>query len=385
MDGHGIYMDYQASTPVDPRVIEAMTPFWRVHPGNPHATDHAFGWAAARAVEQAGEQVARAIAADADEIIFTSGATEANNLAILGAAARAPRERRRIIISAIEHKSVIAAAHAAAKRNGFRVDTIPVDKEGFVQPDAMRQRLADDVLLVSVMAVNNEIGTIQPVAELAEIAHSFGALFHTDATQALTAGDFDVQSTNADFASLSAHKLYGPKGIGALYIRRDLHRHVEAQIHGGGQQQSLRAGTLPVPLCVGFGTATGLLTHADSERQQVRELRDEFVRQLVNAFPALTLNGPTTTNRHPGNANILFPGIEADVLLASLQPHIAASTGSACTSGTIEPSHVLRAIGLSEEEANASIRFSIGRYTTHGEIISAVEKIACAVQIQKRL
>ncbi|MBE7492975.1 MAG: cysteine desulfurase [Planctomycetes bacterium] len=385
MDGHGIYMDYQASTPVDHRVIEAMTPFWRVHPGNPHATDHAFGWAAARAVEQASEQVARAIAADSDEIIFTSGATEANNLAIFGVASRAPRERRRIIISAIEHKSVIAAARAAAKRNGLRVDTVPVDKEGFVQPDAMRQRLADDVLLVSVMAVNNEIGTIQPVAELAEITHSFGALFHTDATQALTACDFDVQRMNADLASLSAHKLYGPKGIGALFIRRDVQQRVEPLIYGGGQQHGLRAGTLPVPLCIGFGTAVNLLVgpSADQERQRIQDLRDTFVNQLRKVMPPIQLNGPRTSRRHPGNANIYFPGIEADVLLASLQPHIAASTGSACTSGTIEPSHVLRAIGLSEEEANASIRFGIGRNTTHNEVTQAVEKITQSIRRQE--
>ncbi|GIK52595.1 MAG: cysteine desulfurase IscS [Planctomycetota bacterium] len=385
MDARSIYMDYQASTPVDLRVIEAMTPYWHECPGNPHATDHAFGWTAAKAVEQACEQVASAIAADPDEIVFTSGATEANNLAILGVAARAPRGRRRIIVSAIEHKSVIAAAHAAAKLNDCKVNVVAVDKEGNVQPDALRQCLADDVLLVSVMAVNNEIGSIQPIADLAEITHSFGALFHTDATQALTAGSFDVQRVDADFASLSAHKLYGPKGIGALYIRRDLHRHVEPQVHGGGQQHGLRAGTLPVPLCVGFGAAIGLLRNADEERQRVRELRDEFVRQLREALPALALNGPRVISRHPGNANLLFPRLDADVLLASLQPHVAASTGSACTSGTIEPSHVLRAIGLTDDEASSSIRFSIGRYTTLDEITHAAVKIAQAVEATNAL
>ncbi len=380
-----IYLDYQASTPVDPRVTAAMAPYFFDHPGNPHASDHAVGWNAHRAIQVAADRIASAIGADADEIIFTSGATEANNLAILGTALRAPKNRRRIIISSIEHLCVIAAAHAAATRLGFVIDTIPVDSEGIVRLDALKKLLADDVLLVSVMAVNNEIGTIEPVSKIAAMSHEVGALFHTDAVQALTTNPLDISDLGVDLLSLSAHKLYGPKGIGALYIRREIQRQIEPLIYGGGQQNGLRSGTLPVPLCVGFAEAVKLLSseNAAEERMTVARLRDGFIAALSSAGLVFDINGPSGILRHVGNANIRFDNCDAHQLLQSLQPKVAASTGSACTSGTPEPSHVLRAIGLSVDQANQSIRFSFGRFSNEDDVVIAAQLIATQVRAMR--
>lgn len=370
-----VYLDYQASTPLDPRVIAAMMPYFGEKPGNPHATDHSFGWEAAKAVELAAQQVATAIGADPDEVIFTSGATEANNLAIIGIAGRKPPSRKRILVSSIEHKSVLATA-AATRRLGLKVELIPVDREGVVRVDQFSRQLSDDVLLVSVMAVNNEVGTIEPIGQVAELCHATGALFHTDATQALTTEALDVGVLQADLLSLSAHKIYGPMGIGALYMRRDIQRQIEPLFYGGGQQHGLRAGTLPVPLCVGFGEAAAICAYeGEVERTRIRNLREEFFQELQRIVPRIKLNGPTGIARHVGNISVCFPGIEADVLLGALQPQVAASTGSACTSGTIEPSHVLRSIGLNHDEANSSIRFSIGRFTTGDEVSRAADAV----------
>lgn len=372
-----IYMDYQASTPIDPRVSEAMSPFFFCHPGNPHASDHSYGWEANAAVEKAAQRVADAISADADEIIFTSGATEANNLAILGLAARASLGRRRILVSAIEHKCVLAAAFATAKRFGCTMETVPVDSNGTLRLDVLKDRLKNDVLLVSVMAVNNEIGTIQPLAAVAALSHEVGALVHTDAVQALTTMNMDVRDLDVDMLSISSHKLYGPKGIGALYIRRNVQKCVEPIIYGGGQQNGLRSGTLPVPLCVGLGEATALVAseEANEERLRIRSLRDNFIERLLLLSPNIRINGVSGDLRHLGNANLCFGGINAHNLLGALQPSIAASTGSACTSGMPEPSHVLRAIGLSIDDANSSIRFSIGRFTSNDDIDESITVI----------
>jgi len=370
-------MDYQASTPIDPRVSEAMSPFFFCHPGNPHASDHSYGWEANAAVEKAAQRVADAISADADEIIFTSGATEANNLAILGLAARASLGRRRILVSAIEHKCVLAAAFATAKRFGCTMETVPVDSNGTLRLDVLKDRLKNDVLLVSVMAVNNEIGTIQPLAAVAALSHEVGALVHTDAVQALTTMNMDVRDLDVDMLSISSHKLYGPKGIGALYIRRNVQKCVEPIIYGGGQQNGLRSGTLPVPLCVGLGEATALVAseEANEERLRIRSLRDNFIERLLLLSPNIRINGVSGDLRHLGNANLCFGGINAHNLLGALQPSIAASTGSACTSGMPEPSHVLRAIGLSIDDANSSIRFSIGRFTSNDDIDESITVI----------
>jgi cysteine desulfurase len=384
MGAHGIndsiYMDYQATTPTDPRVVEAMHPYWTSVYGNPHSADHAFGWAADAAIETARGEIAALIGADPDEVIFTSGATEANNLAVLGIARASPQTRRRIVVSAIEHKCVLAAARAAADE-GFEIITVPVGADGVVDPRAVAEVVDERVALVSVMAVNNEIGTVQPLLEIAGTCTSAGAIFHTDAAQALNALPLDVAALGVGLMSLSAHKAYGPNGIGALYVRRDLHVRPRPIIYGGGQEGGLRSGTLPTPLCVGFGEACRILAaERDDDVERIRFLRDRFLLELLKGLPRLRLNGDKAL-RHPGNLNLQFPSIDASLLLQNLHPHVAASTGSACTSGQPEPSHVLRAIGLTAEDAYASIRFSIGRFTTTAEIDRAAQHVGDAYKL----
>ncbi len=372
---HGIYMDYQATTPADPRVVEAMQPYWSAMYGNPHSVDHAFGWSADAAVETARRHIAALIGADTDEIVFTSGATEANNLAVLGIARASPPARKRIVVSAIEHKCILAAARAAADE-GFEIITVPVDANGIVDLCAVAAVVDDCTALVSVMAVNNEIGTVQPLSEIAALCAAAGAVFHTDAAQALNMLPTDVIALGADLMSLSAHKAYGPKGIGALFVRRNLHVRPKPIIHGGGQEGGLRSGTLPTPLCVGFGEACRILAdERDGDRKRVRALRDTFLAKLLKTVPGLRVNGDQAA-RHPGNLNLLFPSLDGSLLLQHLHPDVAAATGSACTSGQPEPSHVLRAIGLSPNEANASIRFSIGRFTTENDVDEAAHRVA---------
>ena len=373
-----IYADYQATTPVDPRVVEKMTPYWREAFGNPHSSDHVIGWRAAETVRGAASGVAALIGADADELIFTSGATEANNLALLGLARRAPAGRRRILVSAIEHKCVLAAARSLAEREGFTVETVPVDGEGFVDLSALADRLDETVLVVSVMAVNNEVGTIQDIPSIAELVAPHGALLHCDAAQAPCAMDVSELATHADLVSLSGHKVYGPQGIGALYIRRDVQEHIEPLIYGGGQQDGLRSGTVPMPLCVGMATAAEIIRTPEGaeERRRLARQRDSFTRLLQSSRFPVAVNGPSSDRRHPGNANLRFDGFSAQDILGSLQPRLAASTGAACTSGIPEPSHVLRALGLSEAEAESSIRFSFGRFTTDDEVERAASFVA---------
>ena len=373
-----IYADYQATTPVDPRVVERMAPLWSEAFGNPHSNDHVIGWQAADAVRQAALSVAGLIGADPDEVIFTSGATEANNLALIGLARRAPSDRKRILVSAIEHKCVLTAARSLAERERFSVETIPVDGEGFVDLEALGEMVDETVLAVSVMAVNNEIGTIQHVESISKVLLPYGALFHCDAAQAPCAMDVTNLASHADLISLSGHKVYGPKGIGALYVRRDLHDQIEPIIYGGGQQAGLRSGTIPTPLCVGMAAAVDILlsTGGQEERKRVSVQRDSFVRLLQESISSVKINGPTASHRHPGNANLQFEGIVAQDILGALQPRLAASTGAACTSGIPEPSHVLNALGLSAEEAESSIRFSFGRFTTDAEIQEAAQLVS---------
>ena len=376
-----IYADYQATTPVDPRVVEQMAPYWRELFGNPHSNEHAVGWCAADAVQESASRVAELIGADADEIVFTSGATEANNLALFGLARRAPIGRRRILVSAIEHKSVLAVARSLAEREGFTVEVIPVDGEGFVDLDALQEALDDRVLVVSIMAVNNEIGTIQNIEIISKVVSPHAAVFHCDAAQASCAMDMGPLASHVDLLSLSGHKIYGPKGIGALYIRRDMQEKIEPIIHGGSQQNGLRSGTVPTPLCVGMAAAADILRSPQGleERSRVTGQRESFVKSVKELIPLVSVNGPTNDFRHPGNANLRFRGLIAQDALGSLQPHIAASTGSACTSGVPEPSHVLRALGLSRVEAESSIRFSFGRFTTDAEIDEVVSLVARTV------
>ena len=368
-----IYLDYQATTPLDPLVVEKMNPFLGDLFGNPHSSDHIVGWQAAKAVIAATESIANLIGADPDEVILTSGATEANNLALLGLARRAPNRRHRILVSAIEHKCVLEAAQTLEEQMRITVDTIPVGKQGRIDIGALEKLLDDTVLVVSVMAVNNEIGTIQDIPKIASLLKSHNIPFHCDAAQAPLAMDMRDLATHTDLASLSAHKIYGPQGIGALYIRRDMQEQVEPLIYGGGQQRGLRSGTVPVALCAGMGAACDILASPDiaEERIRVAKHRDTFVELLQdNSFPVI-VNGPDVVNRHPGNANLQFPNFDAHEILAALQPRLAASTGSACTSGTPQPSHVLRAIGLTEDQSKSSIRFSFGRFTSDNEIEKA--------------
>lgn len=377
-----IYLDHQATTPVDAGVLAEMTPHFSDSFGNPHSSDHRLGWESARAVEEAATSVARMIGADPDEIIFTSGATESNNLALLGLGRRATGgKRRRILISTTEHKCVLAAGRALEEQYGYAVEKIPVDREGFIKLSALEEELRDDVLAVSIMAVNNEIGTIQNIERISGIVRSHGAIFHCDAAQAPIAMTMTSFGEYTDILSLSSHKMYGPKGIGVIYISYDLQDQIEPLVYGGGQQNGLRSGTLPTPLCVGMGAAAIICASeaAEEKRLLLRRRRDEFIDKLDNLSWPIAVNGPAGHSRHPGNANIRFMGHSAHDILDTLQPSLAASTGSACTSGIPEPSHVLRAIGLDADEAEASIRFSLGFDTTDRDVEEAVSLIDSAL------
>lgn len=377
-----IYLDHQATTPVDPRVLSQMISYFNDSFGNPHSSDHCLGWESLRAVEDAASQVATLIGANANEIIFTSGATESNNLALLGLGRRAINgERCRILLSAIEHKCVLAAGRVLREQYGYGIELIPVNHEGFVELSALEEMLDDDVLAVSVMAVNNEIGTIQDIEKISKLARSHGAVFHCDAAQAPVAMDMNMMATHADIVSLSAHKMYGPKGIGVAFISQEIQDKIEPLIYGGGQQNGLRSGTAPVPLCVGMGAAAELMASDDAKenRAELRRRRNAFIEKL-NGLPwPITVNGPAGQARHPGNANVRFQGLSAHDILGTFQPGLAASTGAACTSGILEPSHVLRAIGLNGDKAESSIRFSLGFGTSDEDIEAAAALIEAAL------
>lgn len=377
--GKAIYFDHQATTPLDSRVSAEMSQSFEDSFGNPHSVDHAFGWRAAQAVETAAERVGRLIGADEDEIIFTSGATEANNLALLGLARRAPKDgRRRILLGATEHKCILDIGRTLEDRLGFRVELLPVDHDGRIQIESLKETIGDDVLFVSVMAVNNEIGTIADLRQISEITREVGAIFHCDAAQAPCSIDLTSIVDNVDLLSLSAHKMYGPQGMGVCYARRDLHDRIEPLMYGGGQQNGLRSGTVPVHLCVGMGAAAAILDpeSAAAERESLTRQRDRFVEGLMGLPLPILLNGPQLgLERHPGNANLCFEGIAAHDILGALQPRLAASTGSACSTGIPEPSHVLKAIGLSDTNVESSIRFSFGRRTTDADVVEALNMI----------
>lgn len=375
-----IYSDYQATTPVDPRVLERMAPFWGNSFGNPHSSDHIVGWQANSSVKEATAAIGSIFGSDGDEIVFTSGATEANNLALLGLARHVPNSRRRILVSAIEHKCVLGAARALSSYEGFTVETISVDSEGFLDLGELEERLDESVLLVSVMAVNNEVGTIQDIQSIYQLVSSCGALFHCDAAQAPCAMEMENLATYADLISFSGHKMYGPQGIGALFIRRDIQDRIEPLLYGGGQQEGLRSGTVPLPLCVGMAAASEIIgVEGCDERKRIAGQRDMFIALLKETGLTIDVNGPSSEKRHPGNANIRFDGLDARDVIASLQPKLAASTGAACSSGIPEPSHVLRALGLTAEQSEASIRFSFGRFTTDDEIKNAASLVGTAI------
>lgn len=377
-----IYLDHNASTPVDPAVFDAMKPYFVQTFANPHSSDHALGWAASRAVENAAGAIAGLIGCDPDEVIFTSGATEANNVAVLGIAnGTDSNKRRKILTTDIEHKSTLNIARHLAAR-GFPTELVAVDRCGTIDNDALEAALGDDVLIVSIGAVNSEIGAIQDIARIGDRVAARGALLHLDAAQAPSAMPLDKMTSFADLISFSGHKMYAPQGIGAIYIRRELQRRIAPVMFGGGQQSGLRPGTLPLALCVGMGEAARLFadrSSQESERARLSRLRDHLLGQLSALGVSFHLNGPPLDRRHPGNANIRLGGLMAADVLSFVQPQLAASTGSACTSGIPEPSHVLRAIGLTKAEAERSIRFCVGRFTTEADIDAAVVILRDAV------
>jgi cysteine desulfurase len=363
-----IYLDYNATTPCDPRVVEKMLPFFTETYGNPANGLHVQGRQSAKAVDVARGQVAGLIGASEHEIVFTSGATESDNLAILGIARMNKGGKRKgIVTSAIEHKAVLLACKKL-REEGYDVIFLPVDSAGRISLDAARQAINDDTLLVTVHGANNEIGTIQPIMEIAELSHQHGALFHCDAAQAVGKIPVNIYEWDVDLLSMSAHKLYGPKGIGALFIRGGTNAiPMEPIWYGGGQENGLRSGTTNVPGIVGFGEACSISNlELKDEHSRIKELRDQIEVQLTSQIPSMTING-YSAERLPNTSSLTFPTVDVDALILNA-PEIMIGTGSACTSGAIGPSHVLTAIGLSRENASSTIRVSLGRFNINDEV-----------------
>ncbi len=372
-----IYLDYQATTPTDPRVVDAMLPFLRERFGNPHSVHHAYGRDAEAAVEAARGQVAALIGAEAREIVFTSGATESNNLAIKGAARFHKQRRPHLVTLVTEHKCVIESCRRM-ESEGVEVTYLPVRQNGLVDLERLAAAVTGRTALVSIMAVNNEIGVIQPLEEISAICRKHGAYFLCDAAQAAGKIPLDVQAAGIDLLSISGHKLYGPKGIGALYVRRRPRVRLVPLIDGGGQERGLRSGTLPPALCVGLGTACAIAAEEMAgEAERLGGLRDRLLAGITARLVDVRVNGDLE-HRIPGNLNLSFAGVDGEALIEAM-PGIAVSSGSACTSASVEPSYVLRGLGLSDDLAGASIRISLGRFTTEDEVETAVELIVSEV------
>jgi cysteine desulfurase len=378
-----IYMDNHATTRVDPRVVEAMLPFFTETYGNAASRSHSYGWSAEKAVDEARDQVAALIGASGREIVWTSGATESDNLAIKGAAEFHKDKGRHIITSVIEHKAVLDSCKRL-EREGFDVTYLPVEPDGRVSPEAVRAAMTDKTVLVSIMLANNEIGTVNPVNEIGAVVKEKGALFHIDAVQGTGKIPFDVESSKADLVSLSAHKMYGPKGVGALYVRRKPRVRLTAGIDGGGHERGMRSGTLNVPAVVGFGVAAQIAA-ADmpEEAQRVLGMR-ERLRKGIQAQVSDTFVNGSMEHRLPGNLNISFAYVEGEAMLMALKD-VAVSSGSACTSSSLEPSYVLRALGVEEEMAHTSIRFGIGRFNTDEEVDYVIDLVARKVDKLREL
>jgi cysteine desulfurase len=377
-----LYLDYQATTPCDPRVLEAMIPYFRDSFGNPHSVDHAYGWDAEDAVERARTTLADAINADPREITFTSGATEANNLAIQGVVAfrrrHMPEQPLHIVVAASEHKCVLECARSL-EQDGVRVTYLPVKSDGLVDIQELAETICEDTCLVSIMAANNEIGVIQPLAEIGALCSERGVLFHSDAAQALIKIPLDVEAMQVSLMSFSSHKIYGPMGIGALYVRRRPRVRLLPLFQGGGQERGLRSGTLPTALCVGFGKAVAVgLECMEEESRRLVGLRDRLLKRLQSELEGVHLNGHAS-RRLPGNLNIAFDGIDAAELIKAV-PEIAVSMGSACTSASVETSYVLRAIGLNERQAMSSLRVGLGRDTSAEDVERAADLLIAAVR-----
>jgi cysteine desulfurase len=374
-----IYMDYHATTPVDPRVLEAMMPFFTEKFGNAASRNHPFGWEAEEAVEIARKQVADLIGANAKELIFTSGATESNNLAIKGVAEMYREKGNHIITCVTEHKAVIDTCKKLEKQ-GLRVTYLPVQKDGRISLDELRAAITDKTILISIMTANNEIGVIQPIAEIGAIAKEKGILFHTDAVQAVGKVPFDVNALKVDLVSLSGHKIYGPKGVGALYVRRRNPRVLLAeQISGGGHERGMRSGTLNVPGIVGLGKAAELCRlEMQKDTERLRNLRDRLNEGLHKNLDEIYING-SMEHRLPHNLNISFAYVEGESLLMGIND-VAVSSGSACTSASLEPSYVLKALGAGDDLAHSSIRFGLGRWTTDEEVDYVIDKLTKVVR-----
>lgn len=369
-----IYMDNNSTTRTDPRVVEAMLPYFTEKYGNAASRSHPYGWEAESAVEEAREQIAALIGASAKEIIFTSGATESNNLAIKGAAAMYNKKGNHIVTQATEHKAVLDTCKRL-ERDGFSVTYLPVDKYGQVSAEQVREAITDKTILVSIMAANNEIGTVQPVAAIGKVCKEKGVLFHTDAVQAVGKLPIDVEAMGIDLLSLTAHKIYGPKGIGALYVRKkDPRVRLEPQIDGGGHERGMRSGTLAVPMIVALGAACDIARkEMETETARTFKLRERLRKGIMDKLPESYLNGHPT-DRLPGNANISFAYVEGEGLMMGIKD-VAVSSGSACTSASLEPSYVLRALGVGDELAHSSIRFGLGRFSTEEEVDYVVDLV----------
>jgi cysteine desulfurase len=375
-----IYMDNHATTPVDPRVLSAMLPYFTETFGNAASRTHAYGWSAEAAVDDARDTIAALIGAESGkEIVFTSGATESDNLAIKGVAEYYKARGNHIITTTIEHKAVLDSCKRLEK-DGFTVTYINVGADGLVDPKAIEAAITDKTILVSVMLANNEVGTVQPLAEIGKITRARGIVFHTDAVQGVGKTPFDVRAMNVDLASLTAHKIYGPKGVGALYVRRSKPRvRLSAQMDGGGHERGNRSGTLNVPGIVGFAKACKILIEEGvAEANKIRALRDRLHKKITDELDAVVLNG-SAEHRLPGNLNISFSFVEGEGLMMAIKD-VAVSSGSACTSASLEPSYVLRSMGLEEDMAHSSIRFGLGRFNTEEEVDYVAQLVVAKVK-----
>ena len=377
-NGRVIYMDNHATTPVDPRVLKAMMPYFVEFYGNAASVDHTYGADAAEAVARARAKVGSAIEADPEEIIFTSGATESNNLALVGAVGGSRKKGKHIVTCATEHKAVIDTCRYL-EACGYRVTYLPVDSRGMIDLDHLRRAITAETIVVSLMAANNEVGVVHPLAEIGQITRSQGVIFHTDATQAMSYVPIDVNAMNIDLLSLSGHKIYGPKGIGALFVRQKRYRvRLCPILHGGGHERGMRSGTLNVPAIVGLGAATRLSQDVMRlESNRVSRLRDILWEGVIGSFPNATLHGHPT-RRLPNNLNFAIPGIESRSLIIATKRIVAMSTGAACTTTTVQPSHVLTAMKVPVEHIHCTLRFGLGRLTTCDQVETVVDALRAA-------
>ena len=378
-----IYFDYQATTPVDKRVLEKMLPYFGEIYGNPHSRNHSFGWEAEEGVEVAREHVAKIIGANPKEIIFTSGATESNNLAIKGVAEFYGDKKNHIITCVTEHKCVLESCrHLAGK--GFDITYMPVKSDGLIDLEVLKKNITDKTLMVSIMGVHNEIGVIQPLEKIGEICRAKDVFFHTDCAQAIGKINLDVDKMNIDMMSISGHKIYAPKGVGALYIRRKPRVRISSMISGGGQERGMRSGTLSPALCVGIGEACRIYSEEmESENDKITKFRDIMLEGIRKSCPDVYLNG-SEKYRVPGNLNLSFAYVEGESLMMGIK-NLAVSSGSACTSASLEPSYVLKALGVEEELAHTSLRIGLGRFTTENEVKYATETIVNEVKRLREL